>query len=117
MDLKGKTDPAMKAKMDVIQALRKMAMELMTDSHGDMGDDAVIAKLDVQKMPKDYAMDMLGDELCESDEHETDEKSQDELADSDEADEQMEYDSEPQIGNSKGLKAEMLKRMMSKGKY
>ena len=89
-----KHDATTQAKMDVIQALRKMAMSLMAegsgehdmgDAHpGSAGDQAVMAKLDVKKVPMDDAATGMQDLENESDTSEGDIKSQMDDSDEDE---------------------------------
>lgn len=132
----GKMHPDMKAKMDVIQALRKMAMELIANGHeeGDHEPAAVVAKVDMKKVSPDEAMaemqqkmsdpgeDMSGkDAEAEDPSAEQHEKSDEEAESTEEKmaeakDPSLEGQEDDDHHGDGSLKSEMFKRMMQKKK-
>jgi hypothetical protein len=57
MDEMKKMDPGLKAKADVVKALKRMAMEMMAKDTGE--DGALVAELEMKKVPKEEALEML----------------------------------------------------------
>lgn len=118
-DMKKQKPVSLQAKEDVIKALRKLAMELMSQ-HSEDGNDpeAVVAKVDVSSVPsghiesllsgldkKDSMNDMEDEELCD-DEESMDEENKESM------DEDMPQDQDKQL-----IKQKLKDYMMKKSRY
>ncbi len=71
----GMEAPDLSAKKDVLQALRKMAMQLMSEGHDE--DGAVMAKVQMKKLdPNDMDHEQMMGQECESPEEDASESGE-----------------------------------------